>query len=135
MGGRGASLGKSEKENAYGSQYHSLLESDNIKFVTKNSRQAEDLLETMTRGRVYVTVGGEDLIRITFFDEENKRNKVIEKDKRTGEWHVHYGYEHTEYSENHRDPLSDKDKALLDRVKELWKNRSRIDGGTGILQV
>ena len=123
MGGRGASLGKSDRQNPYGSQYHSVLQVENIKFVTKNKRQSEDLMETMTPGRVYVTVGGNDLIRITFFDENNRRNKVIEKDKRTGEWHVHYGYEHNENSENHRDPLTEKDRALLDKVIELWKNR------------
>lgn len=80
-------------------------------------------METMTPGRVYVTVGGEDLIRITFFDENNKRNRVIERDKRTGEWHVHKGYEHTEFSENHWDPLSEDDLEILDKVKKAWQNR------------
>lgn len=124
MGGRGASLGVSKKGNPYGSQYHSVLEHGNIKFVIKNTRQSENLMETMTPGRVYVTIGGEEIIRITFFDENNLRNRVIELDRRTGEWHVHKGYEHNENSENHRDPLTDEDRALLDKVMELWKNRS-----------
>ena len=66
MGGRGARFGISEKGNKYGSQYHALLESGNIKFVSKNARQSEDLMDTMTSGRIYATVGGDDIIRITF---------------------------------------------------------------------
>lgn len=124
MGGRGASSGKSVKGNPYGSQYHTRLEVDNIKFVTKNTRQSEDLMETMTPGRIYVTVGGsDDLLRITFFDENNKRNRVIERDKRSGVWHVHSGYEHTEYSENHWDSLNDNDRRILDRVLRAWQNK------------
>lgn len=125
MGGRGASSGTSVKGNPYGSQYHMLLQVDNIKFVTKNTRQSEDLLETMTSGRVYATVGGDELIRITFFDENNKRNRVIEKDKKTGKWHVHEGYFHTENSENHWDELTDADRAILDKILTEWDNHKQ----------
>lgn len=63
MGGRGVSSGVSDgwngkSGNAYGTQYKKLFEDGNIKFVEKVSWDAEPLLETMTRGRVYVTVGG-----------------------------------------------------------------------------
>ena len=64
FGGRGASSGISDKGNEYGSQYHTVLESKNIKFVSKNKRTSETLMETMTKGRIYVEVGGEDLLRI-----------------------------------------------------------------------
>ena len=80
-------------------------------------------METMTAGRIYATVGGDKVIRITFFDEANKRNKVIDLDKRNGTWHVHHGFEHTEFSENHRDPLTDDDQIILDRVLRTWQNR------------
>lgn len=49
MGGRGASSGMSDKGNEYGSQYHTVLESENIKFVSKNKRTSETLMETMTK--------------------------------------------------------------------------------------
>ena len=39
MGGRGASSGISTKGNKYGSQYHSVYESGNIKFVTKKQQR------------------------------------------------------------------------------------------------
>lgn len=124
MGGRGANSGVSIKGNKYGSQYHTILQNAEIKFVQKNTRQSEDLMETMTPGRIYATVGGNEIIRITFFDDNNKRKRVIEKDKRTGEWHVHKGYLHSEYSENHRDKLDPIiDKPILDRVLEQWQNR------------
>lgn len=56
MGGRGARSGMSDKDKEYGSQYSKLLEDGDIKFVTKNTRQSEDLLETMMRNRIYVTI-------------------------------------------------------------------------------
>ncbi|MBR2259716.1 MAG: hypothetical protein IJ899_20735 [Blautia sp.] len=123
MGSRGASSGVSIRGNKYGTQYKSILQFENIKFVKKTSRQSEDLMETMTPGRIYATVGGKDVIRITFFDEINKRNKVIEIDKKTQKWHVHHGYEHTEYSEEHHESLSDSDQIFLDKVLEVWHNK------------
>ncbi len=125
MGGRGASSGISVKSKKYGTQYRTVLEVDNIKFVSKRSRSSEDLLETMTEGRIYVTVGVNDLLRITFFDENNKRNKIIERDKRTEEWHVHKGYYHSEYSDTVHENLTPEDEKILDKVKSIWSNRSR----------
>lgn len=122
MGGRGASSGKSNKGNSYGSQYHTIIEIDNIKFVAKNNRQSEPLMETMTNGRIYVETGGEDLLRIVFFDKNNKRNKVIERDKRTRKWHVHEGYFHAENSVEKHIPLSDSDKAIVAKAEKVWHN-------------
>ena len=43
MGGRGASSGLSERGNPYGSQYHTVLEHENIKFVTNSIKNYEPL--------------------------------------------------------------------------------------------
>ena len=131
MGGRGSSSGMSVDRNGnpmnpYGSQYRTVLVSDNIKFVTKNTRASETLMETMTPGRVYVETGGDDLLRIVFFDGENKRNHVIERDKRTNKWHAHNGYHHYENSDSRHDPLNAYDKILLAKVKKLWHNHKRV---------
>ena len=131
MGGRGASSGFSfdkngNPKNKYGSQYHTVLQSGDIKFVTKNTRDSETLMETQTPGRVYVEVGGKDLLRVVFFDKDNKRNHVIERDKRTDEWHTHNGYLHSEYGEAHHEPLSDDDKRMLAKIKNLWYNHIRV---------
>jgi len=126
MGGRGASSGMSAKNNKYGSQYHTVLENGNIKFVRKNNRVSESLLETMTEGRIYVEVGGKDLLRIIAFDKNNRRNHVIERDKLSGEWHVHNGYYHAEDGKSRHEPLNDKDKILLDKVYKLWHNKIGI---------
>lgn len=128
MGGRGASSGFSTDKNGnpknkYGSQYHTLLEHENIKFVTKNTRNSETLMETMTPGRVYVEVGGNDLLRIVFFDENNKRNHVIERDKRTNEWHTHNGYFHAENGTAQHEPLSESDREILAKIKKVWYNK------------
>lgn len=125
MGGRGSSSGFSfdkngKPKNKYGSQYHTVLENGEIKFVTKNTRDSETLMETMTAGRVYVEVGGNDILRIVFFDKGNKRNHVIERDKRTDEWHTHNGYYHSEYGKSQHEPLNDDDKRILENIKNLW---------------
>ena len=126
MGGRGAASGMSNNGNKYGTQYRTLLHEGNIKFVTKISRQSETLMETMTAGRVYVEVGGKDLLRIVSFDEKNKRSHVIEVDKRTGKWHVHNGYFHSEKGESRHEPLSDEDEKMLAKVKSLWHNHKGV---------
>lgn len=84
MGGRGASSGTSIKGKKYGSQFHAVkdskgkpLVSGNIKFIQANSRDSESLMETMTKGRVYALTGGEDLLKIVYFDKENKHVKEI----------------------------------------------------------
>lgn len=126
MGGRGANSGISDKGNKYGSQHHTVLESENIKFVSKNKRSSETLMETMTKGRIYVEVGGNDLLRIISFDESNKRNHVIERDKRSGEWHVHNGYFHAEHGTSQHEPLNNIDKRLLEKVRKLWYDNKGI---------
>lgn len=125
MGGRGSSSGMSDKGRPYGSQYHSLYEYENVKFVSNIGKNYEPLMETRTEGRVYVQVGGNDIIRIAFMDGQNKRNKVIEQDKRSKEWHVHHGYFHTENSEKEHEPLSSQDRQYLEKIKRIWHNRSK----------
>lgn len=125
MGGRGASSGISTKGKPYGSQYETVLEHENIKFVTNIGKNYEPLMETMTDGRVYVQVGGNDVLRIVQMDKDNRRNKVIEFDKKNKQWHVHHGYIHAENSEKSHDPLSKADEKLLDKVNRIWHNRSR----------
>lgn len=64
--------------NAYGSQYKTLLTHGNIKFIQKNSKSSEALMETMTKGRVYVTIVDNKLKNIIYFDNENHRVKQID---------------------------------------------------------
>ena len=82
-------------------------------------------METMTPGRIYVETGGKDLLRIIFFDEENKRNRVLERDKRDDTWHVHEGYYHTEYGQKDHGNLTENDKKLLEKVKKIWDNHNK----------
>ena len=54
MGSRGASSGISIKGKIYGTEYTTLLQHDNIKFVRYNhSTQATAPMETMVQGRIY----------------------------------------------------------------------------------
>ena len=120
MGGRGASSGISKSGNAYGSQYHALLTVGNIKFVSKNGRNSETLMETMTHGRVYAHVEGDDLKAIVYFDNENKRSKQIDMDHaHLGiSPHAHDGYFHSKFRKN----LTTDERAMVDRVVSEWEN-------------
>lgn len=128
MGGCGASSGMSKYGNAYGSQYHTLYQSGNIKFVAKNGRDAETLMETMTPGRVYVTVGGEDELQsIVYFDEKNMRAKQIDlaHPHKQLQPHTHHGYFHQEYDPSEsRLGLSPKEAKMVERVRRSWENRN-----------
>lgn len=125
LGGRGASGGwgvgrYGNPKNPYGSQCHALLTVGNIKFVSKNGRNSETLMETMTRGRVYAHVEGDDLKAIGYFGNENKRSKQIGMDHaHLGiSPHAHDGYFHSKFRKN---PATE-ERAMVDRVVSEWKN-------------
>lgn len=108
MGGRGASLGISVKGKKYGTEFKTLLNVGNIKFVKHNDSAASKTpMETMSKGRVYVTVNNKDELKsITFYDNNNKRYKQIDLTGKAhainGKYvlpHVHMGYTHNEYGD------------------------------------
>lgn len=80
MGGRGSSSGISDKGKVYGTEYSTLYQSGNIKFVRYNdSASAKTPMETMTKGRVYVTINEQNNLKsITYYDKHNKRFKQID---------------------------------------------------------
>ena len=126
MGGRGASSGMSKMGNPYGSQYHEVITVGNIKFVEKNFSGAETLMETMTRGRVYVYVDAKgELNSIVYFDNDNKRVKQIDL-KRPHDGvlpHTHHGYLHKENdSAKGYSNLTTEERAMVERVRKIWDN-------------
>jgi len=124
MGGRGASSGLSAKGKPYGSEFSTLLKTGNIKFVRYNdSSAAKTPQETMTKGRVYVTVNARnELTAITYYDREGKRNKTVDLNhKHDGKQpHTHHGYNHAEGGTT---GLSPKEVALIDFVRRTWYNK------------
>ncbi|RHP13251.1 hypothetical protein DWZ76_11390 [Clostridium sp. AF35-15] len=128
MGGRGSSSGMSDKDNAYASQYHTVLKSGNMKFVAANDRHSESLFETQTKGRVYVTVAGNDLLKITYYDRKNKRTKQIDLNHvhKGMKPHTHHGYNHNENdSAKGASNLTTEEKKMVERAKQIWYNRSK----------
>lgn len=127
MGGRGASSGISDKGKKYGSEYTTLYESGNIKFVRYNdSSSAKTPQETMTRGRVYATVNDKNkVVSISYYDNQNKRRKQIDLEKvHKGMLpHTHHGYEHNEgdSSKGAAKPTN-KEKRMIERVRTIWYN-------------
>ena len=132
MGGRGASSGWSKDKhgnpkNPYGSQYRSVLTAGNVKFVSKNSRQSETLMETMTSGRVYAVGDRGKVKSIVYFDNDNKRAKQIDLADHHGiSPHVHVGYLHNEKSPNGKPiHLSTDEVSMVDRVLSDWRKHEK----------
>ena len=128
MGGRGASSGSSKAGRRYGSQYRTLYQSGNIKFVAKNTRQSEPLMETATEGRVYAVVGGGEVKSVMYFDADLKKSRQIDLDHthKGKSPHIHRGYEHQEYDSGERRlDLSEREQKMVDRVLKTWENRDR----------
>ena len=133
MGGRGSSSGVSRDGKPYGSEFKTLYQSGNIKFIKSNSGNATAPFETMTKGRVYVTVNNSGEPKyITYHDKHNKRFKQIDlsgsahKVKRQGKIitlktsHTHKGYTHDEKGTFE---LSPKEIKMVDRAQKVWHNR------------
>lgn len=122
IGGRGASSGVSNSGKEYGSEYETVFQSGNIKFIRAKSHDSE-LFETMTPGRVYVTVTEKDKPKsIYYFDRNLKKTKNIDlTHKHNGKIpHTHHGYEHSSEDKHGGTGLSVKEKKMVDRVTELW---------------
>lgn len=124
MGGRDSSSGISDKGKVYGTEYSTLYQSGNIKFVRYNdSTSAKTPMETMTKGRVYVTINAKDEVSsITYYDNTNKRKRQIDlTHAHNGKKpHTHHGYIH---DENGTTGLTVEEKKMIDKVKNEWYNR------------
>ncbi len=124
MGGRGASSGISKKGKIYGSEYHTILKSGNIKFVKYNEGNTTAPMETMTKGRIYVTLDYKEEPKfITYYDKTNKRYKQIDLDhshKDIKGIHKHLGYEHNEKGTK---LLNTKEEKMVDRILKTWYNK------------
>lgn len=124
MGGRGAASGISDKGKPYGTEYTTLLKVSNVKFVQYNdSSAAKAPMETMTRGRIYVTVKDNKPKIVTYYDNVNKRSKSIDlTHKHDGKIpHVHHGYNHDEGGTTN---LTPQEKKIVDFVHKVWYNRN-----------
>lgn len=145
MGGRGAAspsgrYGK-KNEKIYGSEYHTVLEIGNIKFIKRNSGASSAPLETQINperkpnGRIYVNVSNDDKIRyISFYDQNGKKEKqwdVNDHEHRRGNInygrnHVHYGYEHNEKGDG---VLTPEERRKAAEIFSLWRKFQRSSKG------
>lgn len=127
MGGRGAASGASKSGRKYGTEYTTVYQSGNIKFVVSNSGSNTAPMETMSSGRIYVTVdkNTNQPKFISFYDENNKRSKQIDLqhyhkiDGVPEKPHVHKGYEH---NENGDFKLSETERKMVDSIMKTWYN-------------
>jgi hypothetical protein len=125
VGGRGSSSGVSTKGIHYGTEYHTILQSGNIKFIRKNIGGASAPLETMSahERRIYVTVNAKDVVKsVTLFSEDGLREREIHLDHFHGglKPHTHVGYDNRT-GRDEAFPLNPREKAIVSRVLGIWK--------------
>ena len=120
------------KRYPYGTMYRTLLQQGNIKFIRYNLRNnAKAPEETMTKGRIYVTLDSNNEPKyITYYDKNNKRFKQIDitgiPHLIDGEYtipHTHMGYIHDENGT--RKPTLKESKMIV-RVLKTWDNKNKI---------
>lgn len=132
MGGNGAESGFKDDGTPYGRDYgtefRSLLEVDNIKFVKYNDSSATKApLETRTKGRIYATIdANNDVKHITFYDNMGKRKSQIDLKGKThyinGKKvlpHIHIGYKHDEKGTRQ---LTKSEQETVDKILKIWDN-------------
>ncbi len=105
-----------------------MYQSGNIKFVKINEGNITPPFETMTKGRVYVTVSNQDKPKsIVYFDKHSKRYKQVDIDhphRINGKWtqpHTHKGYFHNEKGDREIMP---KESKMIDRVLKTWYTKN-----------
>ena len=108
-------------------QKYKRLTVGSIKFIKKNDGNVTAPLETMTKGRVYVTLNNDNKPKfISYYDASNKMSKTIDLDKPHNgiSPHVHHGYEHNE-GDNSKGAtgLTVKERKMVDNVKKIWYNK------------
>lgn len=128
MGGRGSSSGVSLDGKKYGTEYTTLYQAGNIKFIRYNGGNATSPFETMTKGRVYANVNNQGKVKsVIYFDKNNRRYKQVDIDhphKIDGKWtqpHTHKGYEHGKKGDR---KVTDKEQKMIDRVLKTWHNKN-----------
>ena len=128
MGGRGSSSGMSNRGKPYGTEYTTLFQSENIKFVKYNDGSTTAPMETMTKNRVYATIDYKGEVKhISYYDKQNKRYKQIDLDhyhKINGEKkkpHTHKGYIHDENGTRIPNKAEEK---MIAKVLRIWNNKN-----------
>lgn len=128
MGGRGASSGIANNGKKYGTEYETLYKISNIKFVRyKDSGSSKAPMETMTKGRIYVTVNeNNQLSNIIYYDNNNKRIKQVDilHAHRDMKLHTHHGYYHNENDGiKGATKVTKAERRMIDTVMDIWYNK------------
>ncbi len=142
MGGRGASIGiyiwrgrswyygeeytgifKGKKFTKLSDEDKQFLLGNKIKFIKSKGDSLRAPLETMTSGRIYVSVNKENRPKyITFYDDDNARTRQIDIEYQKGtitSIHAHTGY-NSPHGGSH-EKLTGAEGRLVKRILDFWK--------------
>lgn len=124
MGSRGASSEIAKNGKKYGTEYTTVKQVSNIKFIKVNEGATTAPLETMTKGRIYVTLNNDtNKPQYVTFYSKGKKTKTIDingrKHKINGKYyrtHVHLGETH---DENGSRPLNKAELKLIGKILKM----------------
>lgn len=137
MGSRGAASGLrydkhkgySSYGKKYGSEYHTVLQVGDIKFIKSNNGNATAPMETRAgHKRIYVTLNNKNMPKfINSYGKNGKRIKQIDlsghahsvNGKKINPPHTHLGYIHLEGGTR---SLTKGERNLVDKVRKAWDN-------------
>ena len=126
MGGRGASSGMSDSGKRYGTEFRTIAQDGEVKYVKYNGNNVTAPMETMHFGRIYATLDKDnDVKHITFYDSNGERTKQIDLKGKAHNGllpHVHIGYEHNEIGD--RD-LNEKERKTVEKILNTWEKRRK----------
>lgn len=118
----------SNKGKPYGTEYETLYQSGNIKYVRYNGKATTAPMETMTNGRIYASVDRNNAVKhITYYDKREKRSKQIDLthshyiNGKAEQPHTHKGYLHNEKGDY---IPSKKELKMIDIVQKTWHYRN-----------
>ena len=129
MGGRGSSSGVSESGYLYGTEFETVAQIGEVKFVRHKNGSVTAPMETMHKGRIYATLDfNNDVKHITYYDAAGERSKQIDVKGAMHNGlipHAHVGYEHGEITT--RD-LTASERSKVQSILEAWaKRRKRLN--------
>ncbi|PLS31564.1 hypothetical protein Uis1B_0555 [Bifidobacterium margollesii] len=125
MGGRGASSGVGNNGKPYGSEYRTLFQTGNIKFVERRDNKSTTApIETRSENRVYVTVRKDNgqMHSISIMRAGKVRTQIDYQDHYGLGPHTHeWTYPGTKVVRGKPRSMTAEERKLFDRVNEEYR--------------
>ncbi|PLS26025.1 hypothetical protein [Bifidobacterium parmae] len=129
MGGRGSSSGVGANGAPYGTEYLTLFQVDNIKFVERrDGKPVKAPIETMSKNRIYATIEPKSgqINSISIMENGKVRSQIDYRDHGPFHEHVHdWDYSGDKPRRGAARPLTDSERRLFDKINGEYRRFRR----------